>query len=334
MFVGRNGLSDPRSNGYPGEGLGGPEFYVESDCEGGPGIQPDSDFHLGLPVASFLVPGESKGILFPFSPSSFSVMGKRERLSLISCPSISFKVVCYSIDDELSGASAGAASPGGPVSMAAALCSFSPSSGAGGRQRRILRLPVLQGGIWKPKLVLYSSDSEDCGSSVEGNLKLVESELVGLGSGDREPGGLGFRIWRAETTLLASRGSPSSKTLAIGLVAETLGGFSGGLEEDSWAGWSSDAEEPDGRGTVRAISVPSTTMGSSPATSGFFTSLEKGSQRLFVESLDVPKGMSQNQWISHKMVHCGQIVGISVENRERGWDSLVAFAQYQGQSGK
>lgn len=117
IFLGENELSDPRSNEYSGEGLGEPEFYAESDREGGLGIQPDSDFHFGLPVAFFLMPGESKGIISPFSPSSFSAMGRRERLSLISSPLTSFKVVCYSTDDEVSGASVGAMSPGGPIQL-------------------------------------------------------------------------------------------------------------------------------------------------------------------------------------------------------------------------
>lgn len=100
---------------------------------------------------------------------------------------------------------------------------------------------MLQGSSWGPKLVLYSFDSEDCGSSVEGNLELVESELVGGGSGDRERGWLGFRIRGTETISLAPRGSPSSTMLAIGVVAETPRVFAGGLEKDSKAGWSFDA---------------------------------------------------------------------------------------------
>lgn len=80
------------------------------------------------------------------------------------------------------------------------------------------------------------------------------------------------------------------------------------------AGWSIDTMEDDGgeadrRGLAKVLSVPSTAMGSSPATSGFFTSPEKGNQRLFVESLNPSKGTSQNCWIPNKMVHCGKIVG-------------------------
>lgn len=88
-----------------------------------------------------------------------------------------------------------------------------------------------------------------------------------------------------------------------------------------------DGGEADRRGLAKVLSVPSTAMGSSPATSGFFASPEKGNQRLFVESLNPSKGMSQNCWIPNKMVQCGKIVGISVENCKGGWDSLVAFAR-------
>lgn len=98
---------------------------------------------------------------------------------------------------------------------------------------------------------------------------------------------------------------------------------SDGFEGDLSAGWSTDAIEDDGggadrRGLAKVLSAPSTAMGSSPATSGFFSLPEKGIQRLFVESLRPSKVMSQNCWISNKMVHCGKIVGISVENCKGG----------------
>lgn len=69
------------------------------------------------------------------------------------------------------------------------------------------------------------------------------------------------------------------------------------VEETLSAGWSSDAREGDERKRVKeakVVSVPSKAMGSSPATSGFFTSPEKGSQRLFLESISPAYGMSPN----------------------------------------
>lgn len=51
------------------------------------------------------------------------------------------------------------------------------------------------------------------------------------------------------------------------------------------AEWSSDILEEDREDQALIISVPSTTTGLSPATSGFFISPKKGSQRLSVESL-------------------------------------------------
>lgn len=182
---------------------------------------------------------------------------------------------------------------------------------------------MTQGGSWGPRLVLCTSDLEDCGSSMEGNLDLVRVEQCGCYSRDCEQGELNLRSRVAE--MPSSYESPRTTSLAIELVAEPPGGFFGrGLNEDYGAGWSSDDIEDEGMGPTKVISAPSTIVGSSPATSGFFFySPKKGSHCLFLESLNPTKGMPQNQWISNKMVHCGQIGGISVESCEGGWDNLV-----------
>lgn len=35
----------------------------------------------------------------------------------------------------------------------------------------------------------------------------------------------------------------------------------------------------------------------------------------------------QNLWLSSKISQCGEIIGISVNDSERGWHSFVEFAQ-------
>lgn len=36
---------------------------------------------------------------------------------------------------------------------------------------------------------------------------------------------------------------------------------------------------------------------------------------------------SCSSWLSEKIRQCGEIVGVTVHNCERGWDSIVQFAQ-------
>lgn len=98
-------------------------------------------------------------------------------------------------------------------------------------------------------------------------------------------------------------------------------------EDNSCIGWLPDALGDIHRGCATVISVPLTATSSSLATGGFFTSLEKGKEHLFADFSGSSGGMLHDHWISQKIRQCGQVVGISMENCNGGWHSLVAFGK-------
>lgn len=115
------------------------------------------------------------------------------------------------------------------------------------------------------------------------------------------------------------------------------------------------------KGRIFAVSVPSTATGSSPANVDrvSLSSLEEGRcnipageveflllppERLWhsgivelsgEDSIDeVPIGIdsthaeeSMEDWLPQKMVECGTVMGISLDNTKGGWDALVSFAK-------
>lgn len=138
------------------------------------------------------------------------------------------------------------------------------------------------------RIVLYSSDSEDLGSVRKNPVRKASLASVSSGSEMKL-----FDFKRTEVKATTPKGFLRSGEKAA-KVEEALHLK---VEETLSAGWSSDAREGDGRKRVKeakVVSVPSKAMGSSPATSGFFTSPEKGSQRLFLESISPAYSMSPN----------------------------------------
>lgn len=137
--------------------------------------------------------------------------------------------------------------------------------------------------------------------------------------------------------------------------------FLQGGEEASSVGWISVVKNGRSRGRIIAISVPSTATGSSPASVDrvSLSSPEEGRciiraggadfllppfERMWhsgrvelsgdnsIEEVPIgidftPAGESKEDWLPQKIVECGMVVGISVDNTKRGWDNLVSIAK-------